>query len=175
MSRLVFAQTLYARDPWLFTPAYPPIFPFLGPSGQRLIVVNMAGAIITAMSGQVQALVVDLSPLIGPTDTIANTNVWLLEGANADRWPQTRLLGPPSVITIKRRFRQAIQQNLVDLQTGGEYVAIVSARLNDGSMEGYVAPFNAFGLPGSGLNFLYDDSDPPRILTDDDGVPLTAD
>lgn len=173
MSHLVVRQTIYARAIGAHQPTSPPIFPFDAPNAERLWVTPTAtgqtGSAV-AISGTVNSLIFDLRSTM-PREQIANARVWMLEAAGVDAWPVVRLLGAPTILTPAR---QQVRQHLVDLIPGGQYVAWATVRTPAGRTASFVAPFTAEGQAG---NYLIWDIPgyPPFIMTDDDGVPITAD
>lgn len=164
------AQTIYAK-PAIggHQPGFPPAFPFLSPDAQPLWVTDVSGQNVIAVSGSINSLIIDLTTAL-PLETIAYARVAMLEAGGVDPWPTVRLLGVPAIQGAAKQ----VKQNLVDLIPGGDYVAFASIRTPAGRDYRFVAPFVADGDFG---NFLLWDIPgyPPFIMTDDDGVPITAD
>jgi hypothetical protein len=171
MRTLQVAQTIYARAAAGHTPSVPPIFPFESPNAEQLWVTAGAPMAPTAVaiSGTVNALIFDMATCM-PAEQIAYARVNMLEAGGVDPWPMVRLLGAPIIIQNHTQIRQ----NLVDLIPGGRYVAWAEVQTPAGRRASFVAPFTAEGQRG---NYLVWDIPgyPPFIMTDDDGVPITAD
>lgn len=138
---LVIIQTIYAKTSSLYQPAFAPSFPFLGPSAQALRVGDPRGVSVLVKAGVTVSLIVDLSPTMGRSGLISEAIVQLLEAGGVDGLPAARLLGGPTVISAMGRRRQGIQQLLVNLMNGGEYVAVITVILADGSGHTFTAPF----------------------------------
>lgn len=171
MSTLRIAQTITARAFATHQPSSPPIFPFESPNAEQMWVTAAGPTAPTAvaMSGTVNALIFDVGTCM-PFETVSNARVWMLEAGGRDPWPMVRLLGAPTVLAGRKK----VQQHLVDLIPGGKYVGWLSVRTPAGREASFVAPFTAEGQFG---NYLVWDIPgyPPFIMTDDDGVPITAD
>lgn len=136
-------QTLYAVTASLQQPAFTGTPAFLGPNGaQRLFVGTAAGRRAFARPDAMIAIIFNLAPAIGATRYITNATVRLRGISLAGRFPRLHEIGDPTVIAAQGRQRQAVQQRFFGLAPGGEYLAIVSIGMTDGSGLTFVAPFH---------------------------------
>ena len=134
-------QTIYASTSSFYQPAFAPPFGFIGASGQALVVGNSRGVPVAARTGTGVSLFVNLSPTMGIGTGIASAIVYLQEGGGADATPALRLYGAAAIVASGGRQRQGVRQTLVNLVSGGQYVAIIVVRLTDGSASTFSAPF----------------------------------
>lgn len=162
-------QTIYAKAYSPLVPCFPPKFPFLSGGGQTLIVLDAGGRDVIAQAGTTILFVFDMSTVIGTAAIMSPPSFGLLEASGIDVATGTRIIGLPSLVAP---HKQGVRQILAGLLTGGQYVATIRARLIDGAIAQCVAPFVAFGTTVT--NYLLSDDIPPRILTDDNGFPLTV-